>query len=84
MPQKKRNPKEIVAKLRPVDVLASQGRPVAEVRELAPALRRPAPALEPPPRAARHIVAGCPALNQGGKALHASDSIRATSEPDPK
>ena len=30
MPKKKHQPGEIVAKLRQVDVLASQGRPVAE------------------------------------------------------
>ena len=30
MPQKKHKPEEIVAKLRQVDVLLSQGRPVAE------------------------------------------------------
>jgi putative transposase len=30
MPQRKRKPEEIVAKLRPVDMLASHGRPVAE------------------------------------------------------
>ena len=30
MPQKKHKPEEIVAKLRQVDVLVSQGRPVAE------------------------------------------------------
>jgi putative transposase len=30
MPQRKHKPEEIVAKLRQVDVLASQGRPVAE------------------------------------------------------
>ena len=30
MPQKKHNPEEIVAKLRQVDVLVSQGQPVAE------------------------------------------------------
>lgn len=30
MPQRKRKPEEIVARLRPVDVLASQGRAVAE------------------------------------------------------
>ena len=32
MPQKKHKPEEIVAKLRQVDVLLSQGRPVAEAR----------------------------------------------------
>lgn len=31
MPQKRHKPKEIVAKLRQVDVLVSQGRPIAEV-----------------------------------------------------
>ena len=31
MPQRKHKPEEIVAKLRQVDVLLSQGRPVAEI-----------------------------------------------------
>lgn len=36
MPQKKHKPEEIVAKLRQVDVLLSQGRPVAEASRLSP------------------------------------------------
>jgi hypothetical protein len=42
MPQRKHKPEEIVAKLRQVDVLLSQGRPVAEaIRTIVSALSIP-------------------------------------------
>ena len=40
MAQKKHKPEEIVAKLRQVDVLVSQGRPVAEGRRIRRAVHR--------------------------------------------
>ena len=43
MPQKKHKPEEIVAKLRKVDVLVSQGQSVAEVPALITGYRPPAP-----------------------------------------